>query len=181
VRHVGAVEPLALLNERLGPQHLFDRTQLDGQVEDRPHRRVREPLLIDTRDAIARAVDHVDEVLAAIRLAEPMRKRDGRRVAGTTECAQTALEVSAADEDVEVLGVALDARVVGEGVTTSDKDIDTGSLEHVERAAVEGLFLVGERALGLGEHRGGSEAGSHEACRGALTSNVVVVDSQVIT
>jgi hypothetical protein len=53
MRHVGAIEPFALLDERLGPQHLFRRTQLDRLIEDQVLYGVLEPVLVDARNAVA--------------------------------------------------------------------------------------------------------------------------------
>jgi hypothetical protein len=52
VGDVGAVEALALLNQRLRPDHLLDWAESYWHVEDRVSRRVREPLFVHTGDAV---------------------------------------------------------------------------------------------------------------------------------
>ena len=79
VQHVGAVEALAFHQKRLGPDHLFDRHQPHRKTERFVPRRMREPVVVDFRDAVAAGEDEVDEKLAlaaAERLAEPVRKRE---------------------------------------------------------------------------------------------------------
>jgi len=53
VRDVGAVEALALLDECLGPDHLFGWAQLDGPVENVVAGGIGEPLVVDARHAVA--------------------------------------------------------------------------------------------------------------------------------
>ena len=137
VRDVGAVEPLALLDERLGPDHLFGRAQPNRHVEDVVRCGVREPLVVDVGNPVARAEDDVDEVLAVVGFAQPVRKRNLRDVAGTLKSLQRAREVRFADEDVQVLGVALDAGIAGEGIGSADQHVDAVLLEHAQRVAVE--------------------------------------------
>ena len=92
VRDVGAVEALALHDQPLRPDHLLGRNQLHVDVEDDAVDRVVEPQLVDDRDAVAGAEDQVDEVVALERLAEPVRKRELRLVAGRLEDAASPSE-----------------------------------------------------------------------------------------
>src|SRR5215510_7618382 len=72
---VCAVVAHALLDKRLGPDHLFRRYHRDDHPEHVRLRRVVEPQIVDSREAVPGAVDHVDEVLTLPDLREPMGKR----------------------------------------------------------------------------------------------------------
>jgi len=85
VRNIGAVEPLTLLDEGLRPDHLFRGAESHWQIEDLVGGRMREPLVIDSGDAIARAIDHIDEILAAVRFAEPVWERYLGLIAGLVQ------------------------------------------------------------------------------------------------
>jgi hypothetical protein len=53
VGNVSAVEPLALLDESLRPDHFLHGAQPHGHVEDVIVRSMCEPLVVDPGDAIA--------------------------------------------------------------------------------------------------------------------------------
>jgi hypothetical protein len=53
VGNVGAIEPLALLDECLGPDDFFGRAEPHRHFEDLIADRVLEPLVVDPRDAVA--------------------------------------------------------------------------------------------------------------------------------
>jgi len=143
---VRAVEPLALLDERFRPDHLFGRAEVHALVEDVIGDGVGEPVVVDAGDAIARAKDHIDEELAVVGLAEPVRERLLGEVARPFECGESRLEVLFADEHVQVFGVALDTGVAGEGVGAADQERDVGLAEHAQGVAVElARFGVQER------------------------------------
>ena len=72
VGDVAAVEALALHDERLRPDHLLGRAEPDRHPEHLVLDRVLEPAVVHPRDAVARAEDHVDEVLAVAGLAQPV-------------------------------------------------------------------------------------------------------------
>jgi hypothetical protein len=109
---IGAVEALTLLDECLRPDHLLDRRQSDDRAEHVGFRRVVEPQIVDAGDAVARAEDHVDEVIAAVDLAEPVRKRQRGLVAERLECGQHTRAVVRPHEDVDVLRIARHAREI---------------------------------------------------------------------
>ena len=71
--HVGAVEPLALHDVRLLPDHLLGRNDQDAHAEDVVLGRAREPLVVDRRHTVPAAPDEVDEQVVLERLAEPVR------------------------------------------------------------------------------------------------------------
>src|SRR6266852_1180070 len=117
---VGAVEPLALLNERFRPDHFLDRRQADDEAEHVGLRRVLEPEIVHARDAVARAEDHVDEVIAAMDLPEPVRKRNLGVVPKALEGLAHARTVLRLHEDVDTLRVARPVRIM----RTSDRSAD---------------------------------------------------------
>ena len=111
VRDVGAVVALALHHERLLPEQLFDRRDLHRHAEDVGFERVREPHVVDAADAVARAEDEVDDVVALLGLGEPVRERDLGVIARPARNASSAgIEVVLLEEEVEVLRFADDAR-----------------------------------------------------------------------
>jgi hypothetical protein len=96
-------------------------------------------------------VDDVDEVLAAMSFAQPVRKWDFRAEARVSESLERRVEISNPDEDIEILGMALDARVPRKGVGTADEHLESRRLEHGKRVAVE-LALFGSEDM---RRRGG--------------------------
>src|SRR5262245_15547217 len=103
MHHIGAVEALSLLHERLGPDHLFGRTKLDGNTQHFAVARMREPVGIDPCDRVARAEDYVDEPGAAINFPEPVRISELGAIATLLKEAQGAVNVGRIDEHVQVL------------------------------------------------------------------------------
>src|SRR5205085_9831949 len=110
-----------------------------------------EPSVIDWGDGVAGTVDEVDEVLAAAGLGEPVRVGDFGFEAGGRESSQGPVAVARPQEDVEVLGIAGDARVAGEGVSPADEEIDPRVAHGPQRIAVT---IDGDRVVG-GENRMG--------------------------
>jgi hypothetical protein len=141
VGDIGAVEPLALLNERLRPDHFFGRAQSHRNVEDLVAGGMFEPLGVDAGEAVTGAVDHVDEILAAVCLAQPVREGHRGAIASFFQGTQRPFEVGRFDEHVKVLGVALDPRISGEGICSANQDVELGFRENGQRATVERLRL----------------------------------------
>src|ERR1051326_3974213 len=137
VRDVRAVEALALHDQSLRPDHLLGRNQLDVHVEHFLSHRELEPSVVDTRDAVARAENQIDEVLAFVGLAEPVRKRQLRVVSRALKRRLRARKIVAADEDVEVFRMALDAGVTRERVRAADEMRDAGLRQNRERVSIE--------------------------------------------
>ena len=94
-------------------------------------------ILVDGRDAVARAEDDVDEVGAALRLAEPVRERDLGLAPGAREHGEHFVDVARTHEDVEVLGMPLDPRVARERIRAADEERDLRVVESLHRARVE--------------------------------------------
>ena len=184
VRDIGAVVPLALHDQRLRPDHFLGRTQLDGRAEYLFVHRVREPLVVHYGDAVARAVDHVDELVPVVRFRQPVGEGDLGLESGAIQHVEHALDVAAADEDVEVLGRPRDAGVVLKGVGAADHIRHAAAIQHVERRAIQ-LRLLGrgqQRSCGV-EHSGacctfqavlttGSASGDAGGCCACVTSSM---------
>src|SRR5262245_15840 len=137
VRHVGAVEALALHDERLRPDHLLDRNEPDGAAEDLLRYAVLEPLVVDDGDAVARAEDDVDEVVAAARFAQPVREGQLGLAASGAERLEHAFHVARVDADVEIPRVARDSGIALEGVRSADEKLDASVVEQAHRAEIE--------------------------------------------
>jgi hypothetical protein len=98
---------------------------------------VLEPEVVDFGHAVARAEDQVDESVIVVGLAEPVREVALDLVAGRGQRLQRPLEVAHVDEQVEVLGMADDPGVAGEGVGAADQERDSVLLELPHGPAVE--------------------------------------------
>ena len=93
-----------------------------------------EPAVVDLGDAVAGAEDEVDEVLAAARLAQPVREGQLGAVAGGLEQRSRARSRSSRpEEEVEVLGVAGDAGVAlrGEGAADQERHVGASSSDRI--------------------------------------------------
>ncbi len=112
VGDVGPVKPLAFLDVSLRPDHLLGGAELDRDAEDLGVGRVREPLLIDLGHAVARAVDDVDELVLAASLGQPVRERNFGAIPGGGERLEDPVAVAPGEEDVQVLRMPFDPRVL---------------------------------------------------------------------
>jgi hypothetical protein len=128
---------LAFHDQSFGPDHLLGGNELDVHAEHLFLHGMLEPAVVHHGHAVARAEDQVDEVLAVMRLAQPVRERERGFVARFLKRPGGAAEVVAADEDVEVFGVALDAGVARVSVCAAHEMRDGGVLQDGERVAVE--------------------------------------------
>jgi hypothetical protein len=142
VHDVRTVEPLALHDERLLPEQLLARYDLHRHAEHLRLDRVLEPTVVNGAGAVAGAEHEIDEVLVPPRLREPVREGELGSVARRLECLHRAIEVGAAKEEVEVLRVAHDPRVLEEGVRAADEEGYGRVAEHVQRATVEGVGVL---------------------------------------
>jgi hypothetical protein len=159
VHDVGAVEPLALHDERLLPDQLLAGNDLHRHAEHLRLHRVVEPAVVDLAHAVAGVEHQVDEVIVLPCLAEPVGEGELGAVARVPQRAHRAIHVRATEEEVEVLRVADDSRVLEEGVRAADEKWHRGVAEHVERATVEGVrVLRGGVEGGLTGHGGESFA-----------------------
>src|ERR1051326_7786535 len=76
MRDIGPVVTLALHHERLGPDRFLDRTEIDASTEHFGLFSMTKPFIVDPRRTVAGAENQVGEIFAAIRLAEPVGKRE---------------------------------------------------------------------------------------------------------
>src|ERR1051326_4924364 len=79
------------------------------------------PFIVDPRRTVARAENQVGEIFAAIRLAEPVGKRELGIAADGGERVQRALAVRRVNENIQVLRVAPDAGVALERIRAADE------------------------------------------------------------
>src|SRR5215470_6113130 len=100
---IGAVVSLAFHDERLGPDHLFCRHQLDGDAQDSLVHGMRKPLVVDFCQPIAGVIDHIDELLAVMGLGEPVMERDLRSESAASQYLEHATQIARSGENVEVL------------------------------------------------------------------------------
>ena len=119
---------LPLHDERLGPDALLRRRHLHLDAEDLALGGVLEPLVVHHGDPVARAEDHVDEARRRADLGQPVGEDQVRpRSRPSAEASQQPLDVARADEDVEVLGGAVDAGLMDEGERPADQERDAGA------------------------------------------------------
>ena len=106
-----------------------------------------EPLVVDHRDAVAGAVDHVEAVLALLGLGEPVGERDLRLPAELAQRFERPVAAVARHEQVEVLGRARDAGVRREGEGAAHQVRHAARVEARERRAVGRVGARGRRLL----------------------------------
>jgi endonuclease/exonuclease/phosphatase family metal-dependent hydrolase len=138
VQNVGAVEPLAFLDERLRPDHLFGWAQPESHAEHLALRRMQEPLVIDYRDTVARGVHNVHVVRAAVDLGQPVGIWMLRPIPRVLEHTEGSRAIGLTHEDVQVLRVAVDRRVARIGVRASYEEGNVASRKKAERIGVKG-------------------------------------------
>ena len=122
---IRAVEPLALLDESLLPDHLFRRHDQRLEPEHGARGGPAAPLLVHRCDAVPGGEDQVDEPGARIRLRQPDLVRHLRAVAGARENVEGARHLVLAQEEVEILGVAPDSRMRSQRVGTADHGLES--------------------------------------------------------
>src|SRR5439155_2422625 len=109
---VGAIESLALHHKRLLPEKLLDGRDLHRHAEDFRLQRVREPIVVDLAHAVAGAEYEVHVIAGLVCLREPVREGDLRAISAITEPIERAVEISAAQEQIEILRIAHDASIL---------------------------------------------------------------------
>src|SRR6266536_67786 len=147
VRHVVAVEALPLAHERLRPDHLLGRREQHGAPHDLCRPRVLEPGIVHRAEAVAGREDEVAEPLAAVALPDPDRVQELGPEPRALEGPECRLEVAPAQEDVEVLRVPEDPRVLEERVGARDDVRDRSRVERPERVRPR-VELAGRPLLG---------------------------------
>jgi hypothetical protein len=101
MQDVGAVESLALLNERLGPDRFLRRAQEYSHPEDLCADGVVEPHVVDDRDAVAEPRSSPRSCVARY-LCKPVREGQVRGVAGGSEEIESPRDVRLAKEQIEI-------------------------------------------------------------------------------
>ena len=162
--HVRAVEALALHDERLRPHALLRRRHQDVEAEHVLLGGVLEPLVVHHRHAVARAEDHVDEPIRRPDLGQPVREHQLGLVAGGGAYLEQPVHVAGPNEDVEVLGGAVDSRLVHEGERPPHQERHLATRERLHR-----LAIVGTRR-GLDQRLRGRERHVLSSQRHALSS-----------
>src|SRR5262245_40039111 len=93
VRHVGAVKAFTLHDERLLPDELLRRTELDRHAEHLPVAGMSKPGIVDGAETVAGAENDIQQRFAVEGLSQPVRKSNLGPVAGTGKCRQRGLTV----------------------------------------------------------------------------------------
>ena len=124
--------------------------------------RVREPLVVDFGDAVAGAEDHVDELVAVMRLGQPVAERDlgleARRASARRACAARR---AAARRCRSPSSSAKCPRSTWNAIAAADHVRHAAAVQHLERRAIQLRFL------GRGHERRScvSVTGSPFSCR----------------
>src|SRR5713101_5448939 len=153
VRHVCSVVPLTLHHERLRPDHLLGRAELDRHAEDDGGVAAGEPVVIDLGEAVPRSVDHVDTVALDTRLAQPVRKREVRLEAGRRHPIEESLRVRLAHEDVQVLRTAHASGIVAKRMAAPNEKRDVQARHQLERSAMTPAPYLPPRDSPVGRSR----------------------------
>jgi hypothetical protein len=116
-----------------------------------------EPVVVDDGDAISRGVDEVHQVVVPEGLVQPSVHGALYAPAVLLEHRERAVGVRLAQEEVQVLGVAVDAGMSGVRVGSADQEWDV-RVAHQLHGAMSRLQLIrvaislGERGVGTGSN-----------------------------
>lgn len=116
VGNVCAVIMLPLFNQRLFPNHLFRRAKSHGHAHNCSLNCVRKPLLIDVAEAIPRAKDDIDKILAAEDFSQPVGKREIGVISGRGQDLENTATILLEHENVEIFRRAHDTGVAFAGI-----------------------------------------------------------------
>src|SRR5918997_2536151 len=136
VEHVVHVAAVLRDYEYLGEDHLLSRNDESLPVEYGDLPRVREPRLFHGACAVVGGVDDVHEKLSPPRLGDPDRVLYLRLEARLLQCFENPRHVLFGHEQVEVLGVAPNARMGVQRQGTAEHVADARSVQSVESFAV---------------------------------------------
>src|SRR3990170_669827 len=160
VEHVVHVAAVLRDHEYLRENHLFGRNDEGLPVEDGDLPRVREPGLFHGACAVVGGVDDVHEKLSPPRLGDPDRVLYLRLEARLLKRFENPQHDLFGHEQVEVLGVAPDARMGVQRQGTAEHVANSGAVQSVESFAVnlarfgsEVGFLDHIRAISYPEDR----------------------------
>ena len=151
VQDVGDVVPVPLADEQPVPDQLLGRRDAHRHRGQDARPAVLDPVLVDERDAVAHPVDQIDEVLAEGRLGEPVRVLEPRDEPGRAQRARGRDDRCRLEEQIEVLGLAVDAGVLVDGVGAGDDVGHARGVERLERALVDLALLLGDPEIAVGQ------------------------------
>jgi hypothetical protein len=120
VQHVRYVGTVPLRDEQPVPQQLLRRRDPHLRARQNPGPRVLEPDRVDERQAVAGAEDQIDLFVAPHRFRDPVRLLQIRAEAGALQHPRRLDDVHGVDEEVEVLRLAVYARILVERVQPAD-------------------------------------------------------------
>jgi hypothetical protein len=154
VRHIGAVESFAFHDERLGPDALLGGCDQHGEAQHILLGRVVEPRVVHDGDPVSRAEDHVDESVGRPHLGQPVREHELGFVSRRRAYLEQTVHVGGPEEDVEVLGRAVDASLVHEGERPAHQEGNITASQDLHRLPVEGARGGFDQGLGRREGHG---------------------------
>ena len=116
-----------------------------------PGRLLLDPALVYERHAVAHAVDQIDEVLAERGLGQPVRILEPRDEPGRPKRAGGRDDRRWLEEQIEVLGLAIDAGVLVDGVGARDDIRHARGVDGVERPLVDLPLFLGDPEIPVGQ------------------------------
>ena len=137
VGHVGAVVALALHDEGLGPEALLGGRDSTVRPSTFCSVACSNQWSSTTATPLPGAEDHVDEAVGRADLGQPVREHQLGLVARRGADLEQPVHVARPDEDVEILGGPVDARLVHERERAADQERHLRPGEHLHRLAVE--------------------------------------------
>src|SRR6185437_9042468 len=150
---IRAVESFPVLDVRFTPDELFHRDQPDLDSHELRRLAVLVPGIVDLADIVGRIENDIHEAVALEYFGQPAYIRLFGLVSQPLEGLQQVGALAGFAEDVEVFGIALNARVRAKGETAADEEWLPCRVQLGQHFPVKGMGL-GFRVFGIGHVKG---------------------------
>src|SRR4051812_30336928 len=152
MRDITAIVPLPLHDKRLRPNRLLHRAEHDVMAKHFPLYRMRKPAVIDPSHPIARSKNHIDAIIAAKRLAQPMWKLQLGAVTGRFERHQCRSTIPRLYKNIEILCMSFQPRMASVRISPADQKRHTRLFQIADRALIKIAANWIESRSAAGQH-----------------------------